>query len=254
MGGPRFEPVRTVRAYERIVEQIEEAVESGSLQPGERLPSERELMAQFAVSRSTVREALRVLQARGLVRSRPGDPHGAEVLPFSPAALHKSMTTLARVDELSLGELVQFRMVLDASANLLAARLRTGEELTEMESAIERMRAAVTASVSAGYDEFSAADVAFHDAVARASRNKLIQICTDVVRSIVLDLIAEKLAAAADREALMRQTIRHHEEVLAAIRAGAGQLAARLSRQAMYDYYVDYVPEEERPALRTLLE
>ena len=126
----------TVRAYERIVEQIEEAIESGALQPGERLPSERELMAQFSVSRSTVREALRVLQARGLVRSRPGDPHGAEVLPFSPAALHKSMTTLARVDELSLGELVQFRMVLDASANLLAARLRTDEELAEMDAAI----------------------------------------------------------------------------------------------------------------------
>ncbi len=250
MGGPRFEPVRTVRAYERIVEQIEEAVESGSLQPGERLPSERELMAQFAVSRSTVREALRVLQARGLVRSRPGDPHGAEVLPFSPAALHKSMTTLARVDELSLGELVQFRMVLDASANLLAARLRSEEELAEMGAAIERMRAAIEVS----YDEFSAADVAFHDAVARASRNKLIQICTDVVRSIVLDLIAEKIAAAADREALMRQTIRHHEEVLAAIRAGAGGLAARLSRQTMYDYYVGYVPVDERPALRALLE
>jgi GntR family transcriptional regulator, transcriptional repressor for pyruvate dehydrogenase complex len=250
MGGPRFEPVRTVRAYERIVEQIEEAVESGSLQPGERLPSERELMAQFAVSRSTVREALRVLQARGLVRSRPGDPHGAEVLPFSPAALHKSMTTLARVDELSLGELVQFRMVLDASANLLAARLRTEEELAEMGAAIERMRAAIEVS----YDEFSAADVAFHDAVARASRNKLIQICTDVVRSIALDLIAEKIAAAPDQRALMRQTIRHHEEVLAAIRAGDGLPAARLSRQSMYEYYVDYVPEEERPALRTLLE
>jgi DNA-binding GntR family transcriptional regulator len=52
----------------------------------------------------------------------------------------------------------------------------------------------------------------------------------------------------------MRQTIRHHEEVLAAIRAGEGLLAARLSRQSMYDYYVGYVPEEERPALRTLLE
>ncbi|WP_049574274.1 FadR/GntR family transcriptional regulator [Nonomuraea sp. SBT364] len=250
MGGPRFEPVRTVRAYERIVEQIEEAVEGGALPPGARLPSERDLMAQFGVSRSTVREALRVLQARGLVRSRPGDPNGAEVLPFSPAALHKSMTTLARVDELSLGELVQFRMVLDASANLLAARLRTEAELAEMDAAIGRMREAV----ETGYDAFSAADVAFHDAVARASRNKLIQICTDVVRSIVLGLIAGKIAGSDDREALMRQSIRHHEEVLAAVRAGDGPLAARLSRRTMYDYYVGYVPAGERAALRALLE
>ncbi|TDC00337.1 FadR family transcriptional regulator [Nonomuraea longispora] len=248
MGGPRFEPVRAVRAYERVVEQVEEAIESGSLSPGERLPSERELMVQFSVSRSTVREALRVLQARGLVRSRPGDPHGAEVLPFTPAALHKSMTTLARVAELSLAELVQFRMVLDSSASLLAARLRTDGQLAEMDAAVGRMRAA------ADHDAFVAEDVAFHDVVARASGNKLIQICTDVVRSIVLGLISEKLAAAPDKRALMRQTIEHHEEVLAAVRAGDGPLAARLTREAMYDYYADYVPAGERPALRALLE
>ncbi|TDE41717.1 FadR family transcriptional regulator [Nonomuraea mesophila] len=248
MGGPRFEPVRAVHAYERVVEQVEEAIESGSLSPGERLPSERELMVQFSVSRSTVREALRVLQARGLVRSRPGDPHGAEVLPFTPAALHKSMTTLARVAELSLAELVQFRMVLDSSAGLLAARLRTDGQLAEMDAAVGRMRAA------ADHDAFVTEDVAFHDVVARASGNKLIQICTDVVRSIVLGLISEKLAAAPDKGALMRQTIEHHEAVLAAVRAGDGPLAARLTREAMYDYYADYVPAAERPALRALLE
>ncbi|TYB65366.1 FadR family transcriptional regulator [Nonomuraea sp. PA05] len=250
MGGPRFEPVRAVRAYERVVEQVEEAIESGALAPGGRLPSERELMVQFSVSRSTVREALRVLQARGLVRSRPGDPNGAEVLPFSPAALHKSMTTLARVAELSLGELVQFRMVLDGSAVLLAARLRSEGQLTEMDAAVAAMRAAV------GQDEeaFGAADVAFHDAVARACGNKLIQVCTDVVRSIVVKLIAERIAAAPDREELMRRSIRHHEEVIAAVRAGDGPLAARLSRKAMYDYYAGYVDEGERSALRALLE
>ncbi|GAA2293306.1 FadR/GntR family transcriptional regulator [Nonomuraea roseoviolacea subsp. roseoviolacea] len=250
MSGPRFEPVRTVRAYERIVEQVEQAIESGALSPGQRLPSERDLMGQFSVSRSTVREALRVLQARGLVRSRPGDPNGAEVLPFSPDALQKSMASLARVEGLSLGELVQFRMVLDGSANLLAARLRTAGQLAEMEAAIERMREAVTE----GYDAFSAADVAFHDAVARASGNKLIQICVEVVRSIVLGLVADRLADAPDREALMRRSIRHHEEVLAAVRDGDGPLAARLARRTMYDYYAGYVPAAERPALRALLD
>ncbi|MGW4407738.1 FadR/GntR family transcriptional regulator [Nonomuraea sp. NPDC004702] len=266
--GARFEPVRAVRAYERVVEQVEEAIESGALGPGARLPSERELMVQFSVGRSTVREALRVLQARGLVRSRPGDPNGAEVLPFSPAALHKSMTTLARVAELSLAELVQFRMVLDSSAVLLAARLRTEEQLAEMEAAIAGMRAAMraaapaaTASASASatasasdHDAFSAADVAFHDVVVAASGNTLIQVCTDVVRSVVLGLIAGKIADAPDRESLMRRSIRHHEEVLAAVRAGDGATAARLLRRSMYDYYAVHLPDAERPALRALLE
>ncbi|MEU8318958.1 GntR family transcriptional regulator [Nonomuraea sp. NPDC048881] len=268
--GARFEPVRAVRAYERVVEQVEEAIESGALGPGARLPSERELMVQFSVGRSTVREALRVLQARGLVRSRPGDPNGAEVLPFSPAALHKSMTTLARVAELSLAELVQFRMVLDSSAVLLAARLRTEEQLAAMEAAIADMRAAMraaapaatataTASPSASastsdHDAFSAADVAFHDVVVAASGNTLIQVCTDVVRSVVLGLIAGKIADAPDRESLMRRSIRHHEEVLAAVRAGDGASAARLLRRSMYDYYAVHLPDAERPALRALLE
>ncbi|MFI7419823.1 FadR/GntR family transcriptional regulator [Nonomuraea sp. NPDC049684] len=252
--GARFEPVRAVRAYERVVEQVEEAIESGALGPGARLPSERELMVQFSVGRSTVREALRVLQARGLVRSRPGDPNGAEVLPFSPAALHKSMTTLARVAELSLAELVQFRMVLDSSAALLAARLRTEEQLAEMEAAIAGMRAAMRAATPSGHDAFSAADVAFHDVIVAASGNTLIQVCTDVVRSVVLGLIAGKIADAPDRESLMRRSIRHHEEVLAAVRAGDGASAARLLRRSMYDYYAVHLPDAERPALRALLE
>ncbi|MFF0768294.1 FadR/GntR family transcriptional regulator [Nonomuraea wenchangensis] len=247
MGGPRFEPVRAVRAYERVVEQIEEAVESGALTPGERLPSERELMVQFSVGRSTVREALRVLQARGLVRSRPGDPNGAEVLPFSPVVLKKSMTTLARVSELSLGELVQFRMVLDAAAVLLAARLRTEEHLAEMAAAVDDMKAADAAA-------FGAADAAFHDAVARAGGNKLIQVCTDVVRAVMVGLVEDRLARAPDREALMRRSVAHHEDVIAALRAGDGPLAARLTRQSMYDYYAGHLPAEERAALRALLE
>ncbi|GAA1711350.1 GntR family transcriptional regulator [Nonomuraea bangladeshensis] len=250
MGGPRFEPVRAVRAYERVVEQIEEAVESGALTPGERLPSERELMVQFSVGRSTVREALRVLQARGLVRSRPGDPNGAEVLPFSPVVLKKSMTTLARVSELSLGELVQFRMVLDATAVLLAARLRTEEHLAEMAAAVDDMKAADAADAAA----FGAADAAFHDAVARAGGNKLIQVCTDVVRAVMAGLVEDRLARAPDREALMRRGVAHHEDVIAALRAGDGPLAARLTRQSMYDYYAGHLPAEERAALRALLE
>ena len=54
-----------------------------------------------------MREALRVLESNGLVRSRPGDPNGPEILPFSPTTLRKQMTRLVRVDELSLAELVR---------------------------------------------------------------------------------------------------------------------------------------------------
>ncbi|WP_232662044.1 FadR/GntR family transcriptional regulator [Pseudonocardia sp. TRM90224] len=247
---PRFEPVRPVRAYERIVEQIEDRVYRGLLAPGERLPSEREMMAQFAVSRSTVREALRVLESGGLVQSRPGDPRGPEIMPFSPAALRKSVTRMVQVDEVGLGELVQFRMLLESSANLLAARMASAEELDAMDEAL----AAMTAAIDRGYEEFSRADVAFHDTVARASRNTLIEVCSDVVRGVVLGLISHKIAHSPDQRELMEQSMRHHAEVLDAVRSRDGARASRLARETLYAYYAGYVSEAERPMLRALLE
>jgi GntR family transcriptional repressor for pyruvate dehydrogenase complex len=244
-----FKPVSPVRVYERVVEQIEQAIVEGDLQPGARLPSERDLMTQFGVSRSTIREALRVLQSNGLVRSRPGDPRGPEVLGVSAVNLHNSMNRLARAS-MSLGELLQFRMLLEGSAYRLAALLRSEEELAEMEAALAEMRAAV----DDGYSAFSAADVTFHDAVARATQNKLVVVCSDVVRGVVLDLIADRLAHADDQRALMLSYLRHHTEVLQAVRDQDGVRASRLARQALHDSYASYLPEEQRVMLAPLLD
>lgn len=245
-----FRQVRPVRLYQRIVEQIEDALASGDLEPGQRLPSERELVVQFGASRSTVREALRVLESNGVVRSRPGDPNGPELLPYSSSGLTKQMTRLARVEQLSLAELISFRMILDGSASLLAARLRTAEELALMESTIEVMRE----TIEVGFEKFGEADVAFHDAVAQASRNSLIQVCNEVVRGVVLSLISEKISRARNSKALMRRSLGHHEEVLGAIRAGHGADAARISRRNLYDYYASYVPRSDREPLRALVD
>jgi DNA-binding FadR family transcriptional regulator len=249
-GRARFQQVEPVRLYQRIVEQVETAIADGSLRPGERLPSERELVTQFGASRPTVREALRVLESNGLVRSRPGDPHGPEILPFSPHGLAKQMTRLTRGDQMSIADLVAFRMILDGSANLLAARLRSERELATMEQTIEVM----AGTIEEGFEQFSEADVAFHEAVALASRNTLIQVCNQVVRGVVLSLISDKVTRARNSKALMRESLRHHREVLDEIRAGDGRAAARISRQNLYDYYAGYVPKRDRGPLLALLE
>lgn len=248
----KFEPVATTHAYERVVEQIEQAVLTGELLPGQRLPSERDLMSQFAVSRSTVREALRVLQAGEVIRSRPGDPRGPEVLSASPAALHKPMHRLARAGQLGVGELLQFRMLLEGSAYLLAAQLRTDTQLDELSAALAEMTSLADAD-EPNYVAFSRADVAFHDTIARATGNPLVMACGEVARDVVLELIQDKLEHAPNRHALMRRTLAHHTEVLEAVRRGDGESACRLSRQALYDYYAEYVPEEQRAMLLPLL-
>jgi DNA-binding FadR family transcriptional regulator len=155
------------------------------------------------------------------------------------------MTRLAQVEQMSIAELVSFRMIVDGSANMLAARLRSEEELAAMEKTLEVMEAAI----DLGYDEFSEADMAFHDTVALASRNSMLQVCNRVVRGVVLSLISDKVARSRNGKALMRESLEHHREVLEAIRAGDGPGAARISRQNLYDYYVGYVPKRDRVAL-----
>ena len=246
---PRFEPVTTVRAYERVVEQVEQAILSGSLKAGDRLPSERELIAQFGVSRSTVREALRVLESSGLVRSRPGDPQGPEVLPLSGAALEKSMLRLLRFEEVSLLELLEFRFLVDGFASFLAASRHDDSALEAIEATIDAMMAATSSS----YTEFSAADVAFHDAVAVASGNALIQVCCAAVRGVVVQLIATRIADADDQRALMETSLEHHREVLAALRSHDGSRAAQLARAHLFEYYAAYVDDAEREMLRQLV-
>lgn len=247
---PTFQPVHAVRLYEGIVEQIEAMLASGELQPGHRLPSERELVVQFGASRSTVREALRVLESNGVVRSRPGDRHGPEVLPYSSGGLEKQLTRLARLSELSLSELVGSRMILDAAASRLAARLRTPAELREMTATHQAMRDAI----EVGYEAFSEADVAFHEAVARASRNAMVQVCNAVVRDVVLGLISTNISTSGDARALMQKSVEHHAEVLDAIRAVDGERAARDSVRSLYDYYSGYLTPAEREPLLALLD
>lgn len=245
-----FTPVQPVKAYERIVEQIEEAIFSASLKPGDRLPSERELMAQLSVSRSTVREALRVLESNGLVRSRPGDPNGPEVQAFSGATLGKSMTRLLRTDELSLANVVQYRMLLDGSAAFLAAKLADADQLAVIEATHAEMAQAAAAG---DYELFSETDVAFHEAIAQASGNPLIAVCMQAVRGVVIELIASKIVQSKDRKLLMKRSLQHHDELLDALRARDGHRAERMARVHLVEYYAEKLPPDERHELEVFL-
>ncbi|WP_372347139.1 FadR/GntR family transcriptional regulator [Streptomyces sp. KL116D] len=245
-----FRPVQPVRAYQRVAEQIEERILNGDLPPGSRLPAERDLVTRFGVGRSTVREALRVLQSAGLIRSRPGDPLGAEVLGVSPDNLSQALGRLTRSRVASLGELVQFRMVLDAESNRLAARLHTAEDLARMQQEIDRMAALGPAELHA----FSEADARFHQAVAEASGNSLLALCARAVHEAVVAVIEKKIAGAADAAGWMARSIEHHRAVLGAVRSGDAEAACRLGREALFAYYADLVEPEARRLLEASVE
>src|SRR5262245_28121356 len=99
--GEMFSPVSLGRVSQVIIDQIRELIHSGKLRPGDRLPSERELCARFGVSRVTVREALRVLEAGGLVDIRVGAHGGTFVTTPSHARIGEGLADLLRLSPLT---------------------------------------------------------------------------------------------------------------------------------------------------------
>ena len=242
-----FSRVTAVRAYERVVEQVEEAIAAGRLRPGDRLPSERQLMAELGVGRSTVREALRVLSSKGLVRSRPGDPSGPLVLPFSADGLREQVVLLARADFLTLRELLQFRMTVEGAAHRLAAASCTSDQLAGLELLVLDLEACVGDPPA-----FAAADQRFGCAVAEAASNALLSICVAVLRDAVQRVAPGPTAddSAERRTARCRQ----RRGVLTALRAGDPDRASSLVRESIHDDYAPRLDDADRRALADLLD
>lgn len=153
-------------AHEEVARQLRGLMQQGALGPGDRLPPERELAKRFGVSRSTIRQALFVLQTIGLIESRVGygtftrkDPVGLNVTDLA-SALRAAQGSL--IDQLEL------RRLIEPQVASLAAERATGSELNELDKYIAEQESHVSDSL------FIEADSAFHLTIARATDNMLL--------------------------------------------------------------------------------
>lgn len=248
-GQVEFRSIQRHRAYEGIVAQIEDALRTGRLGPGDRLPSEREMMEQFSVSRPTVREALRVLESNGVVTSRPGDPKGPVVADFAPRGLQKSIARMINLDAVSRLELLQFRLTLEGTACRLAAQHRTDAELAE----IGASSTALLKIADGGAGSFGDAVLAFHSAIRRAGRNQLLQACGDAVHQVMREVIDSRIQNEPARRRLLRRSAERSAEVLEAIADQDGARAAEAVRLGILEYYDKDLTADERRNLTTFL-
>jgi len=248
----QFAPVQKVSAYEGIVGQIEAAIASGELNPGDRLPGERRLMETFGVSRATVREALRVLQATGVVDSRPGDPRGPVTRVRSPPASSRtSLSQLARSDGSSRRELLEFRLFLEGSAAFLAARHHTPAQLAEIEARLEDLRVSVEEE---GAFRFHERVSAFHDAIRAAAANQLFAVAGSVISEVMTTLMARRIASEEDPLALVRRSGEDGARLVDAIRARDGAGAQRVQISNIYRFYEGYLAPDERALLGSIVD
>ena len=216
----RFERIANQRIYQQIVDQISRMIRDGSLNPGDRLPPERQLAEEFGVSRAAVREALSALGLMGLVEVRPGE--GTFVRSVTEEALITPMALLVAMerDEAIGLEMLEIRAALEAEAAYLAAQRREPEDLFAMEAALEQMEADLQTGAP-GAD----ADWKFHHAVATASGNGvLLQIMRTLSDSMQEMLLRYRTQLLRIPE-MDRLLLSEHQGILEAIRAQEPDLA-----------------------------
>jgi GntR family transcriptional repressor for pyruvate dehydrogenase complex len=217
--------------YLQIADQLREAILAGDLPAGEPLPTERELAESFGVSRASIREALRALQAQGLVIGG-GSPARTVVAAELGEPARDALVTLLRLNRIELGDLVDLRCVLETAAVRAAADRRDGESLADARRALDAMEGG-----RVGIAEFEEADVRFHVALARASGNEAIHLVMQVLRAATARHLLETLSGRSDPQRALRRLAREHEAILAAVEGGMGELAARLVDEHIRGFY-----------------
>ncbi|MES2187363.1 MAG: GntR family transcriptional regulator [Pseudomonadota bacterium] len=184
-----FGPVRRVRAFEEIAEQIRAQLRQGRFLPGQKLASERELCEQFQVSRNTLREALRSLENAGVLQSRKGASGGAFVMQVDGSAVITGLSDMYQMKSIKPAELIQARIWLESSVIRAAAENVTPELL---EGLARNVADAEEAAKDGDFEKRVQINLDFHRLLAKATRNEvivllleaLLQATHQVIRSV----------------------------------------------------------------------
>lgn len=216
--GQLLRPVQTKRASEAIYEQIKELIVSGQLKPGDRLPSERNMMDQFQRSRPTIREALRMLERTNFIRTIPG-VNGAIIQEPSTQGMEQSMETMLRTSQVTLDELAEYRSHNDTAVAHWAAIRRTEEDLANLEQALEKARQLIDAG---DYDAFIREDATFHMLLSKAAKNEVASIISRVMSQMSSPILAQAMGeqSTAERDDRCRRVLGMHRNIFEAVRVG----------------------------------
>jgi DNA-binding FadR family transcriptional regulator len=218
---PRLGPLTVPKASDVLAGELRERILDGEFAEGTALPPERELVAQTRMSRSTVRESLRILEVQGLLRIRTGRGGGAFVRRPGRESVARTVDLVIRGCGIRLDALLETREAIEPSCAALAAVHRTEADVAALEAATEAM-----ADASAPIEEFLRANIDWHLAVAAAGRNEILAgLMTALSEAVHGATRAE--AVRFSEPAVRERTVLAHRAVTRAIRDGDGAAAAR---------------------------
>ncbi len=211
-----FKPIKKTRIYEKIVLEIKDLIEQGTLNWGDQLPTERELSETFKVSRTCVREAFRILESQGFLESRPGD--GTYITNNPIDSLVQPLASFILKEKDHQLELFEMRRLLESQLAYLAAERATPENMTKMEKILRR-QAEQIANGETGLD----ADSDFHHALAEATNNRILL----HVMNTTMEFLAESRESYLLGEERAKKSLAYHKKIFSAIKKRDGVLAAK---------------------------
>lgn len=202
-----YSPLKQDRALcEQVVDYLTELIVTGQLVPGDFLPPETELCKKLNVSRTTMREAVRIIEARGFIARRHG--LGIEVADRSREAAVSSIGLMVLRKQGSMRDLLEVRRALECEAAALAAVRATAEDREAMAAALEVMK-----RPSSTADEYVKADVDFHLRMAEGSKNRVLITFINAVS----DLLQEGIRLTHDIEGRADRRLEIHLRLFDAI-------------------------------------
>ncbi len=224
--------------YEQVADSLERSIiAAGGAEPGaaeEKLPSENELTKSFGVSRTVVREALKLLKERGLIELRTGD--GAYVTRPSGEAISSVVNRIVLLDNISLDAVHEMRVVLETASARFASLRATDEELATLDAMLERMRE--------HKDDIPVRirlDIGFHVAIAGMSGNPLLWKFVETMTTQLRDFIGKGVAKPGSGEDMLLR----HAAIVASLRSRDPEIAAATMREHL---------EVSRQNIRAVLE
>ncbi|MEX5293652.1 GntR family transcriptional regulator [Kocuria sp. CPCC 205268] len=213
--------------YTVVLDWLEERLRSGEISVGDKLPGERHLAEEFGISRASVREAIRILDAMGLVRSSTGSgPNaGAIVISDPSAALGWALRMHVATRSLPVRDLVQTRLLLETqSAHEAATAAETPERAAALGRAAELVEAMEDPDLPD--ERFHAADAQFHILLASLAGNMVVETIMSSLRQATIGYVQETVAGLEDWPRVRRTLQQHHREILLATQERRGEDAA----------------------------
>jgi GntR family transcriptional regulator, transcriptional repressor for pyruvate dehydrogenase complex len=229
----QFKALHRSKLHEQIVAQIQDVIGKGKLKPGDRLPAERELAKLFNVSRHCVREAIRILEQQGIVRSQIGS--GTVVIQEDEPTIIDVLSSAIHRKKSKLAEIFVFRRLIEPQIASLSALNAAQSDIEELEAVLGRQKHPRTTPRDLGL-----VDQEFHTILARATGNSILL--------QVIQLLSKLLCASRDQylqNSKRRQlSIQGHAQILNAIKARKPDQARkamerhlRIVEQSVMDHY-----------------